>query len=184
MIKGDTVKEVLDYVEFDAEMLVRKLRHDVEHAVREGKISYEESGRLLEFYEEGLHGYTYLEEPRGDKRLRLGQLRSDANWNQNETVDANPRSESPTSQFAIGYVGPRFSLLHHRVALRLELIPRLPLRQACPRWRRGSRPEQQLRVLDGAAEIPVRLNLVRRLVVVVGRVLVALLLAVRLRPCR
>jgi arginine decarboxylase len=64
VIKGDTVKEVLDYVEFDADMLVRKLRHDVEHAVREGKISYEESGRLLEFYEDGLHGYTYLEEPR------------------------------------------------------------------------------------------------------------------------
>jgi arginine decarboxylase len=64
VIKGDTVKEVLDYVEFDANVLVRKLRHDVEHAVREGKISYEESGRLLEFYEEGLQGYTYLEEPR------------------------------------------------------------------------------------------------------------------------
>ncbi|MDQ3488934.1 MAG: biosynthetic arginine decarboxylase [Acidobacteriota bacterium] len=64
VIKGDTVKEVLDYVEFDSEVLVRKLRHDVELAVREGKITYEESGRLLEFYEEGLNGYTYLEEPR------------------------------------------------------------------------------------------------------------------------
>ncbi|CAN5865779.1 biosynthetic arginine decarboxylase [soil metagenome] len=64
VIKGDTVKEVLDYVEFDSEMLVRKLRHDVEHAVRAGKMSYEESGRMLEFYEEGLQGYTYLEEPR------------------------------------------------------------------------------------------------------------------------
>ena len=64
VIKGDTVREVLDYVEFDAETLVRKLRHDVELAVREGRMTYEESGRLLEFYEEGLHGYTYLEEPR------------------------------------------------------------------------------------------------------------------------
>jgi len=64
VIKGDTVKEVLDYVEFDVEGLIRKLRHDVEHAVRAGKISYEESGRMLEFYEEGLQGYTYLEEPR------------------------------------------------------------------------------------------------------------------------
>ena len=64
VIKGDTVKEVLDYVEFDAETLVRKLRHDVELAVREGRVTYEESGRLLEFYEDGLHGYTYLEEPR------------------------------------------------------------------------------------------------------------------------
>jgi arginine decarboxylase len=64
VIKGDTVKEVLDYVEFDPEMLVRKLRHDVELAVRDGRITYEESGRLLEFYEDGLNGYTYLEEPR------------------------------------------------------------------------------------------------------------------------
>ncbi|HXG57386.1 MAG TPA: biosynthetic arginine decarboxylase, partial [Vicinamibacterales bacterium] len=64
VIKGDTVKEVLDYVEFDSEVLMRKLRHDVEHAVRAGKISYEESGRMLEFYEDGLQGYTYLEEPR------------------------------------------------------------------------------------------------------------------------
>ncbi|MEX1130056.1 MAG: biosynthetic arginine decarboxylase [Vicinamibacterales bacterium] len=64
VIKGDTVRQVLDYVEFDAESLVRKLRHDVELAVREGRITYEESGHLLEFYEEGLNGYTYLEEPR------------------------------------------------------------------------------------------------------------------------
>ena len=64
VIKGDTVKEVLDYVEFDANLLVRKLRHDVELAVRQGTISYEESGRLLQFYEDGLQGYTYLEEPK------------------------------------------------------------------------------------------------------------------------
>jgi arginine decarboxylase len=64
VIKGDTVREVLDYVEFDAETLVRKLRQDVELAVREGRLTYEESGRLLDFYEDGLQGYTYLEEPR------------------------------------------------------------------------------------------------------------------------
>jgi arginine decarboxylase len=64
VIKGDTVREVLDYVEFDTAALLRKLRTDVELAVREGNISYEESGRLLEFYEEGLHGYTYLETPK------------------------------------------------------------------------------------------------------------------------
>jgi len=63
VIKGDTVREVLDYVEFDAEMLVRKLRESVEIAVRDGQISFEESGRLLRFYEDGLHGYTYLEDP-------------------------------------------------------------------------------------------------------------------------
>ena len=61
VIKGDTVREVLDYVQFKSDALVTSLRRDVELALREGRIGYEESGRLLRFYEEGLHGYTYLE---------------------------------------------------------------------------------------------------------------------------
>jgi arginine decarboxylase len=64
VIKGDTVREVLDYVEFDAETLLVKLRADVERAVREGRIDLEQSGRFLRFFEEGLQGYTYLEDPR------------------------------------------------------------------------------------------------------------------------
>jgi arginine decarboxylase len=62
VIKGDTVREVLDYVEFDAEMLLHRMRVDVEAAVREGRIELEQSGRLLRFYEDGLQGYTYLED--------------------------------------------------------------------------------------------------------------------------
>ena len=62
VIKGDTVKEVLNYVQFSSELLVIKLRRDVESALREGRLTYEESGSLLRFYEEGLHGYTYLED--------------------------------------------------------------------------------------------------------------------------
>ena len=63
VIKGDTVREVLDYVQFKSDSLIARLRRSVEAAVREGRLSYEESGRLLRFYEEGLHGYTYLEDP-------------------------------------------------------------------------------------------------------------------------
>jgi len=63
VIKGDTVREVLDYVEFDADTLIGKLRDSVEVSVREGRLNFEESGRLLRFYEDGLHGYTYLEDP-------------------------------------------------------------------------------------------------------------------------
>jgi arginine decarboxylase len=62
VIKGDTVREVLHYVEFDAEALIAKLRSDVEAAVRSGRVDYEQSGRLLRFYEDGLNGYTYLED--------------------------------------------------------------------------------------------------------------------------
>jgi arginine decarboxylase len=62
LIKGDTVREVLDYVEFDAETLLHRMRSDAETAVREGRLDFEQSGRLLRFYEDGLHGYTYLED--------------------------------------------------------------------------------------------------------------------------
>ena len=62
VIKGDTVREVLEYVQFNSEVLLGQFRRDVETALREGKIGYEESGRLLRFYEDGLHGYTYLED--------------------------------------------------------------------------------------------------------------------------
>jgi arginine decarboxylase len=63
VIKGDTVREVLAYVQYDAEKLTELLRKDVERAVRAGKISASESKQLIRFYEAGLAGYTYLEEP-------------------------------------------------------------------------------------------------------------------------
>ena len=70
VVKGDTVREVLSYVEFSAENLLAAFRRDVEAALRDGKIGYEESGRLLRFYERGLEGYTYLEEPREKDAVR------------------------------------------------------------------------------------------------------------------
>jgi len=62
VIRGDTVREVLDYVQFKSNVLFEQFRRDVEAAVREGRIGYEESGLLLRFYEDGLNGYTYLEQ--------------------------------------------------------------------------------------------------------------------------
>jgi arginine decarboxylase len=65
VVKGDTVREVLAYVQYNADELLTKLRKDVERSVRSGKLSLEESRQLLRFYEAGLEGYTYLEEPHG-----------------------------------------------------------------------------------------------------------------------
>jgi arginine decarboxylase len=62
-IKGDTVTEVLNYVQFSAEKMVDRVRKDVERAVRANEISVAESKQFLKFYESGLDGYTYLEEP-------------------------------------------------------------------------------------------------------------------------
>jgi arginine decarboxylase len=63
VIKGDTVREVLAYVQYSADELTARLRKDVERAVRTGRISLTESRQLLRFYESGMEGYTYLEEP-------------------------------------------------------------------------------------------------------------------------
>jgi arginine decarboxylase len=63
VIKGDTVREVLHYVQYSADELLALMRKDVERAVRAGKISVDESRQFLKFYETGLEGYTYLEEP-------------------------------------------------------------------------------------------------------------------------
>jgi arginine decarboxylase len=62
VVQGDTVREVLNYVQYNSQTLLDQFRKDVEVAVREQRIGYEESGRLLKFYEEGLNGYTYLEQ--------------------------------------------------------------------------------------------------------------------------
>ncbi len=64
VIKGDTVREVLEYVEFDPRTLMRQLRTAVEQAIRENRIDDRQAGRLLRFYEDGLDGYTYLEDAR------------------------------------------------------------------------------------------------------------------------
>jgi arginine decarboxylase len=62
VVQGDTVEQVLNYVQFSVQDLLAELRRDVETAFDDGKIDQEESDRLLRFYEEGLYGYTYLED--------------------------------------------------------------------------------------------------------------------------
>lgn len=62
IVKGDTVTEVLAYVEFNRGDLVNRLQSAVEVAVREGRMEHAEAGRFLAFYEEALNGYTYLED--------------------------------------------------------------------------------------------------------------------------
>ncbi|MCX5658402.1 MAG: biosynthetic arginine decarboxylase [Planctomycetota bacterium] len=61
VVEGDTVREVLQYVQFSADDLMRSMRKNVENALREQKLTIDESRVLLRFYESGLKGYTYLE---------------------------------------------------------------------------------------------------------------------------
>ena len=66
IIKGETVSEVLDYVQFRGRDLINRLQASVEVAVRENRIDHVMAGQFVKFYEEALNGYTYLEEPDGE----------------------------------------------------------------------------------------------------------------------
>ena len=61
IIDGETVEEVLDYVQYNPKKLVRQLEIWVTKSVKEGKISLEEGKEFLDTYRSGLYGYTYLE---------------------------------------------------------------------------------------------------------------------------
>lgn len=61
IIDGETVAEVLDYVQYSPKKLVRTLETWVTKSVKEGKISLEEGKEFLANYRSGLYGYTYLE---------------------------------------------------------------------------------------------------------------------------
>ena len=61
VIDGETVAEVLDYVQYNPKKLVRTLETWVTKSVKEGKISVEEGKEFLSNYRSGLYGYTYLE---------------------------------------------------------------------------------------------------------------------------
>ena len=58
---GETVEEVLEYVQYNPKKLVRQLEIWVTKSVKEGKISIEEGKEFLSNYRSGLYGYTYLE---------------------------------------------------------------------------------------------------------------------------
>jgi arginine decarboxylase len=60
VVEGDSVAEVLAYVQYSKEDLVSRVRRAVEVAVREKRLTSAESGRFMKRYEEALEGYTYL----------------------------------------------------------------------------------------------------------------------------
>jgi arginine decarboxylase len=60
VVEGDSVAEVLSYVQYSKEDLVSRVRRAVEAALREKRLTMAESGRFMRRYEEALEGYTYL----------------------------------------------------------------------------------------------------------------------------
>ena len=60
LVEGDAVTEVLSYVQYDRRALSERVRRTIERALREGRISLEDSALLRKRYDQGLNGYTYL----------------------------------------------------------------------------------------------------------------------------
>lgn len=61
VIDGETVADVLDYVQYNPKKLVRNVEAWVTSSMKAGKISPEEGREFLSMYRSGLYGYTYIE---------------------------------------------------------------------------------------------------------------------------
>ena len=75
VVEGDTVTEVLNYVAYNKDDLIAKMRGFTETALRAGRINLDESRQILRVYEAGLAGYTYLEREVDAKSFTASQLR-------------------------------------------------------------------------------------------------------------
>ena len=60
-IDGETVNDVLEYVDWNSKKMVRTLETWVARSVKQGTITLEEGKEFLNTYRSGLYGYTYLE---------------------------------------------------------------------------------------------------------------------------
>ena len=61
VIDGETVADVLEYVQYNPKKLVRRLEIWVSKAIKDGKITETEGKEFINNYRAGLYGYTYLE---------------------------------------------------------------------------------------------------------------------------
>lgn len=60
-IEGDSVADVLSYVEFDPKDMLVSFREIAEDAVREGYITPKDRKEIMKAYQDGIWGYTYYE---------------------------------------------------------------------------------------------------------------------------
>ncbi len=61
VVEGDTVREVLKYVQYDPDAIRRSLRKEIEAALAKKRLTLDESVSMRRFLDDGLDGYTYLE---------------------------------------------------------------------------------------------------------------------------
>ncbi len=69
VVEGDTITEVLEYVQYDRPSLIRSVRSTLEAALKEKTITLPEARLLMRHFEEDLNSYTYLEPPVDEREL-------------------------------------------------------------------------------------------------------------------
>ena len=60
VIKGDSIDEVLSYLQYDPEDMVERVRKQAERALNQGRMTLPQLRTFMLHYEESLRGYTYL----------------------------------------------------------------------------------------------------------------------------
>jgi arginine decarboxylase len=63
IVSGDTIKDVLSYVQYDPSTVMAQLRQSIETALSQGKMTFEQSAVLIRHFDASLNGYTYLDQP-------------------------------------------------------------------------------------------------------------------------
>ena len=64
IIEGETIADVLDYVQFDPKRMARSIEVWVNRSIKQGIITPDEGREFISNYRSGLYGYTYLERNR------------------------------------------------------------------------------------------------------------------------
>ena len=62
-LAGDTISDVLSYVEYDIKDVISRFRHLAERSVEEGKITPTERRKIMDAFRDSIGGYTYYESP-------------------------------------------------------------------------------------------------------------------------
>ncbi len=62
LVQGDTVREVLSYMQYNKRDLLNMTRKAIEESIEEKLITLKESAKIQKFLDDGLEGYTYLED--------------------------------------------------------------------------------------------------------------------------
>jgi arginine decarboxylase len=61
-VEGDSVGDVLTYVEYDPKTLLSQFRNTAERAVRKGRITANDRSDILRVFKSGMRGYTYFKD--------------------------------------------------------------------------------------------------------------------------